>query len=117
MRLDTMALMRLTLTLFNPSEPTSSSPHTPITALHGLQGGYVRCSEPMDIIRVDLKPKMKKIDLDGALSVLVSAVACVLLVVAIYDMDEEGEEEENDGGGMDEEEEENDDDDDDMEEE
>ena len=67
MRLDTMALMRLTLTLFNPSEPTSSSPHTPITALHGLQGGYVRCSEPMDIIRVDLKPKMKKIDLDGAL--------------------------------------------------
>ena len=83
MRLDTMALMRLTLTLFNPSEPTSSSPHTPITALHGLQGGYVRCKEPMDIIRVDLKPKMKKIDLDGALSVLVSAVACVLLVVAI----------------------------------
>ena len=79
MRLDTMALMRLTLTLFNPSEPTSSSPHTPITALHGLQGGYVRCSEPMDIIRVDLKPKMKKIDfdLDGALSVLVSAVVCV----------------------------------------
>jgi len=37
----------------------------------------VRCSEPMDIIRVDLKPKMKKIDLDGALSVLVSAVVCV----------------------------------------
>ena len=77
MRLDTMALMRLTLTLFNPSEPTSSSPHTPITALHGLQGGYVRCKEPMDIIRVDLKPKMKRIDLDGALSVLVSAVVCV----------------------------------------
>ena len=41
---------------------------------------------------------------------LVSAVACGLLVVAIYDMDEEGEGEENDGGGMDEEEEENDDD-------
>ena len=58
MRLDTMALMRLTLTLFNPSEPTSSSPHTPITALHGLQGGYVRCSEPMDIISIDLRPKM-----------------------------------------------------------
>ena len=41
---------------------------------------------------------------------LVSAVACVLLVVAIYDMDEEGKEEENDDGGMDGEEEENDDD-------
>ena len=41
---------------------------------------------------------------------LVSFVACVLLVVAIYDMDKEGKEEENDGGGMDEEEEENDDD-------
>ena len=41
---------------------------------------------------------------------LVSVVACVLLVVAIYDMDEEGKEGENDDGGMDEEEEENDDD-------
>ena len=30
MRLDTMALMRLTLTLFNPPEPTPSSPSTPI---------------------------------------------------------------------------------------
>ena len=83
MRLDTMALMRLTLTLFNPSEPTSSSPHTPITALHGLQGGYVRCSEPMDIIRVDLKPKMKKIDLDGALLWLGFGRGLRVLVVAI----------------------------------
>ena len=45
--------------------------------LAGLQGDYLRCSEPKDSIRVDLKPKMKKIDLDGALSVLVSAVVCV----------------------------------------
>ena len=27
----------------------------------------MKCSEPKDSIRVDLKPKMKKIDLDGAL--------------------------------------------------
>ena len=33
----------------------------------GLQGGYLRCSKPEDSTRVDLKPKMKKIDLDGAL--------------------------------------------------
>ena len=39
---------------------------------------------------------------------LVSAVACVLSVVAIYDMDEEEGEEENDNHGIDEEEEEND---------
>ena len=36
-------------------------------AHQGLQGGYLRCSEPKDSIRVDLKPKIKKIDLDGAL--------------------------------------------------
>ena len=39
---------------------------------------------------------------------LVSVVACVLLVVAIYDMDEEEGEEENDNHGIDEEEGEND---------
>ena len=35
--------------------------------LAGLQGGYLRCSVPWDSTRVDLKPQMKKIDLDGAL--------------------------------------------------
>ena len=42
-----------------------------------LQGGHLSSSKSTDRIRVDSKPKMKKIDLDGALSVLVSAVVCV----------------------------------------
>ena len=33
----------------------------------GLQGGYLRYNEPKDRIRIDLKPQIKKIDLDGAL--------------------------------------------------
>ena len=78
MRLDTMALMRLTLTLFqsagtNPILP----PHAHNCFARPVGWLCVRCSEPMDITRVDLKPKRKKIDLDGALSVLVSAVVCV----------------------------------------
>ena len=51
--------------------------------LAGLQGGYLRCNEPMDIIRVDLKPKMKKIDLDGALLWLGFGRGVRVLVVAI----------------------------------
>ena len=31
------------------------------------QGGHLSSSKSKDRIRVDLKPKMKKIDLDGAL--------------------------------------------------
>ena len=52
-------------------------------AHQGLQGGYLRCSEPEDSTRVDLKPKMKKIDLDGALLWLGFGRSCVFLVVAI----------------------------------
>ena len=37
----------------------------------------------MDIIRVDLKPKMKKIDLDGALLWLAFGLGVRVLVVAI----------------------------------
>ena len=32
-----------------------------------LQGGHLSSSKSKDTIRVDMRPKMKKIDLDGAL--------------------------------------------------
>ena len=74
------------------------------------QGGHLSSSKSKDSIRIDLRPQMWQSTSIVVCFGLVSAVACVLLVVAIYDMDKEGKEEENDDGGMDEEEEENDDD-------
>ena len=68
-------------------------------------------SKSKDSSRIDLRPKMWQSTSIVACFGLVSFVACVLLVVAIYDMEEEEGEEDNDGDGMDEEEEENDDDD------
>ena len=49
----------------------------------GLQGDYLRCSEPKDRISIDLKPQMKKIDLDGALLWLGFGRGVRVLVVAI----------------------------------
>ena len=45
--------------------------------LAGLQGGYLRYNEPKGRIRVDFKPKMKKITWMVLCSGLVSVVACV----------------------------------------
>ena len=83
--------------------------------LAGLQAGYLNSSESKVSIRIDLGLKMWQSTSIVACFGLVSVVACVLLVVAIYDMDEE--EGENDDNGMDEEEEEEENNDDAMEEE
>ena len=82
--------------------------------LTGLQAGYMNRSESNSSIRIDLRPKIWQSTSIVACFGLVTAVACVMLVVAIYDMGEEGE---KGDGGMDEEEEEGKNDDDDMEEE
>ena len=74
----------------------------------GLQDGYLRCSKSEDSFRIDFRQKMWQSTSIVACFCLVSSVVCVLLVVAIYDMNEGGE---NDDDGMDEEEEESDGDD------
>ena len=38
-----------------------------LAGLGALQGGHLSSSKSKDSIRVDFKPKMKKIDLDGGL--------------------------------------------------
>ena len=74
----------------------------------GLQDGHLRCSKSEDSFRIDFRQKMWQSTSIVACFGLVSSVVCVLLVVAIYDMNEGGE---NDDDGMDEEEEESDGDD------
>ena len=74
----------------------------------GLQDGYLRCSKSEDSFRIDFRQKMWQSTSMAVCCGLVSSVVCVLLVVAIYDMNEGGE---NDDDGMDEEEEESDGDD------
>ena len=54
-----------------------------LAGLGALQGGHLSSSKSKDSIRVDFKPKMKKIDLDGALLWLGFGRSCVFLVVAI----------------------------------
>ena len=41
--------------------------HSGLSALAGLYGAYLNSSESKGSIRIDLRPKMKKIDLDGGL--------------------------------------------------
>ena len=53
--------------------------------LSGLRDGYLRCSKSEDSFRIDFRRNVA-IDVDGGCCGLVSSVVCVLLVVAIYDM-------------------------------
>ena len=79
-----------------------------LAGLGGLQAGYKSSSKSKDSTRIDLRPQMWQLTSMAVCCGLVSFVVCVLLVVAIYDMNWGGE---NDGDGMDEEEEESDGDD------
>ena len=54
-----------------------------LSALAGLQGGYLNSNKPKDSIRIDLRPQTWQLTSIVVCCGLASFVACVLLVVAI----------------------------------